>query len=249
MGHPPKIDPEFGALLPPLTGEQRAGLEADILACSLGILCPLVVWKETGILLDGHNRLAIAEQHGLPYGQREISLPSREAAIDWIFLNQRNRRNMTPGQLTLVMGRHYNKSKLPPGGDRRTQKAGSVFASQLSGHSATARRLAQEYGVNPDTVLRAGKLAAAVDKLKAEDPGIEARVAAGTAVQRDVVRLAECAPAPSGYVRPKMKRGHPCEGMRIAKAAASKLNEIREDDTEKAEAFSYMRRWLDAHEA
>lgn len=38
-------------------------------------------------------------------------------------------------------------------------------------------------------------------------------------------------------------------GLEIAREAASKLNEIHVDDPERAEAFAFLRRWLDAHEA
>jgi len=44
----PIIDEEFRSLLPALTPDQRAGLEASIL--TQGILSPLLVWEETGVL-------------------------------------------------------------------------------------------------------------------------------------------------------------------------------------------------------
>src|ERR1017187_4064584 len=42
----------------------------------------LVVWR--GLLLDGHNRLAICNRHGIPYDTTEIELPDRESAKLWI---------------------------------------------------------------------------------------------------------------------------------------------------------------------
>ena len=58
-----KLDDKY-QLLPPLRAEEFAALEADIL--NRGILVPVEV-DENGDTLDGHNRVAIATKHGLPY--------------------------------------------------------------------------------------------------------------------------------------------------------------------------------------
>ena len=64
----PIIDVEFQSLIPPLTQEEYAGLEASIL--KEGCRDALVLWKET--LVDGHNRLAVCQKHGLPYETRTL---------------------------------------------------------------------------------------------------------------------------------------------------------------------------------
>ena len=61
----PLVDPEFAALLPPLTSDQKAGLEKLIVAAGR-ITHPLAVWAEERLLVDGHNRLEIATRLGLP---------------------------------------------------------------------------------------------------------------------------------------------------------------------------------------
>ena len=50
-----QIDPEFKALIPPLSADESAQLEANLVAD--GCRDPLVVWGDT--LIDGHNRKAI----------------------------------------------------------------------------------------------------------------------------------------------------------------------------------------------
>ena len=163
MSVAPRVDPEFKALLPELTPDQRAGLEKAILA--EGVLTPLVLWEEEGILLDGHNRLEIAQREGIPFATRVVKLASRDAAVEWIFAHQRDRRNLTPDQLALVMGRHYNRTKLPA---TEKGKPRVVGHHQNDGEpSTTARRLAADYGVGSATIERAGKFAAAVETLKA----------------------------------------------------------------------------------
>ncbi len=255
----PIIDEEFRSLLPALTPDQRAGLEASILA--QGILSPLLVWEETGILLDGHNRLEIATREEIPFATRFVKLASREAAVEWIFANQRDRRNLTPDQLALVMGRHYNRTKQNRPGPPLNRPE-----NQDIEHGRANKRLAAQYGVAPSTVEANGKFAAAVETLKAVDPDIEAKVVTGKGPTRKAVIAAAEAVAEPDEARallsgnrhvatppdaPKSKATNaaPRDGMRIARSAAGKLNEIRTDDLERSEAFAFMRSWLNAHEA
>ena len=192
MSIAPKIDEEFKALLPALTPDQREGLERALLA--EGIISPLVVWEETGLLLDGHNRLEIAEREGIPFATRAVKLASREAAVEWIFAHQRDRRNLTPDQLALVMGRHYNHLKAAPHsrpGNDNTKRGHQKVDREFRG---TDDKLAKEYGVSDMTIQRAGKFAAAVETLKAIDPEIEQKVVTGKGPTRKaVVAAAETA--------------------------------------------------------
>jgi hypothetical protein len=55
------------ALIPPLSPEEHDQLEHNLLAAGQA-LDPLACWH--GILLDGHNRHAICERHGLPSRQQ-----------------------------------------------------------------------------------------------------------------------------------------------------------------------------------
>lgn len=92
----PVIDPELRALIPPLRPEERELLEQSI--ASEGCRDPLVVWAETGILLDGHHRLEICERLGVPYRTVAVSLPDRDAARLWMLECQLGRRNLTTGE-------------------------------------------------------------------------------------------------------------------------------------------------------
>ena len=70
-----------------------------------------MVWQEEQILLDGHNRYAICEQHGVPYHLVEVSLPDLDAAQSWIIDHQDGRRNLTPNQLSYLRGKKYEIQK------------------------------------------------------------------------------------------------------------------------------------------
>lgn len=99
------IDVEFQDLIPPLTPEEREGLEADILRD--GCLTPLLVWRgESGdVLLDGHNRKAVCDAHDFPYETESVpGIESREDAKRWIIDHQRHRRNLNEAQRAMLGG-------------------------------------------------------------------------------------------------------------------------------------------------
>ena len=89
-----EIDPEFAALLPPLTVAERDALEASLLA--EGCRQPLVVWSDHNLLVDGHHRYAICQRHGIPFEVIETDFDSRETILDWMIHTQLGRRNVTP---------------------------------------------------------------------------------------------------------------------------------------------------------
>lgn len=117
----------------------------------------LAPWEYEHILLDGHNRLAICQKHGLAYQTVEIDLPDREAAADWIIANQLGRRNLNPDQFTLLLGELHERGKKPEGAPVGNQNA----AKQLGQNDpvvSTADRIADQFGVSARTVKRAGAL-------------------------------------------------------------------------------------------
>lgn len=85
-----QIDSEFKNLIPPLSSEERQGLESSLL--KEGCRDALVLWGE--ILVDGHNRYEICTQHDIPFKTVQREFESREAVIEWIILNQFGRRNL-----------------------------------------------------------------------------------------------------------------------------------------------------------
>ena len=74
----------------------------------------------------------------------------------WIEDNQLGRRNLTPGQFKLLLGRKYNRAKKAHGGDRRS--------SHQTDDLKTSERIANEHGVSKATVERSGRAADAIDK-------------------------------------------------------------------------------------
>lgn len=171
------VDPDFQAAIPPLSSEEFALLEENILRD--GVRDALVVWEQTGILLDGHNRYAIATKHGLPFSVAVLPFTTRDDAADWMDANQLGRRNLTSDARALLLGRRYNRTKRQ--GERTDLTSGQNV------HKSTAESLASQHGTNERTVRRAGDFADAVDKLVDAVPDIIERVMSGDIPSRQAV--------------------------------------------------------------
>ena len=181
-----RIDHEFAALIPPLQAEERQRLEENLLRD--GCRDSLVIWQEERILLDGHNRKEICECHGIEYDTREVSLPDRDAAADWIDVNQLGRRNLTPDQMSLLRGRRYNRLKQTHGAQPGGRGNQNSVSRQNGDLPKTAQRLAKECGVGARTIERDGQFATAVDKLGIQREVVNNKV---TATRTDVVEAAD----------------------------------------------------------
>lgn len=127
MSEKVEVDHEFSTLMPPLSDEQLAGLEAKLR--EEGCWQELVTWN--GILLDGHHRKGICERLRIPYRTREIVLADRLDAIIWIRANQRDRRNLSADQnavnaeaLAELLSRRERRDRARAAVDARERKAG-----------------------------------------------------------------------------------------------------------------------------
>jgi len=92
----PVVLPEMAQLLPPLTGEQLAALEADLLAN--GCYSPIILNEDMAII-DGHNRQALCVKHGIPYRMVVFSFADMLEAKQWALDTQKGRRNLDKWEL------------------------------------------------------------------------------------------------------------------------------------------------------
>lgn len=184
----PRIDPELQSLLPELSEEEQAALETSLL--EEGVREALVVWDGENILLDGHNRLAIAQKHGLPYRIEAYTFETRDDARRWMLDNQLGRRNLTPEAFAYLLGLRYNSEKRTVGRPDKLCQSGTIIGK------STREAIAETHDVAPRTVARAGRFAEQIAQL--EDlvgPQVRRAVLAREAPIRraDVERLASIA--------------------------------------------------------
>ena len=158
-----RIDPEFQALIPPLTDEERAQLEANLKAD--GCRDPLVIWN--GMLLDGHNRYSICQRHGIQFKTWEMHFEDRDAAKAWVIRNQFGRRNLMPyvrAELALKLEPLVREKA-------KEQQGTRTDLYQVSDKSPpkvhTFKEVAKAAGVSHDTIHKAKVIAAkAPEKVK-----------------------------------------------------------------------------------
>ena len=179
----PKVDQEFAALIAPLSSEEHQQLEANLIAH--GCRDALVVWR--GLLLDGHNRLAICNHHGIPYDTAEIELPDREDAKLWIEENQIGRRNLTTDQRAAVAYRIMQRRVLVSKRKRAAKAGASHGSARISGVHAGLQvesaprqreRTAREHHISTRKIREIASLAKT-------DPDIVTRIANGDISLRD----------------------------------------------------------------
>ena len=102
----PTIDKEFQRLIEPKSPDEIKHLRA--LIKEHGQTKDVMVWEEENIILDGHHTYPILKSCGIEPTFRYLSLPSREAAMEWILKNQLSGRNLNRKRFNLYVGKLYN---------------------------------------------------------------------------------------------------------------------------------------------
>lgn len=152
------IDPEFCKLIPPMSADEAAQLEANLVA-EKGARDPLVLWGST--LIDGHHRYDICTRLKLAYATTTVELKDRDAAKVWIIENQFGRRNLSKAiRIELAM-------KLEPlyaerAKENQQKAGGAVVQKSAQAGSANERKtraqVAKLAGVSHDTYAKGKKL-------------------------------------------------------------------------------------------
>ena len=154
----PVVLPEMAELLPPLTGEQLAALEADLL--KNGCYSPIIV-NEDMVIIDGHNRQRLCEEHGIPYKMAVFSFEDLLEAKCWAIENQRGRRNLEKwelGKIALKLRPDIEaKAKAnmsAGGGDQKSEdtKSGLTTLSNPISPVSTRKELAESVGIGEVTM-------------------------------------------------------------------------------------------------
>lgn len=168
-----KINPEFEAVIPPLSAEEIRQLEDNILQ-DREVFTPIFTWD--GFIVDGHHRYRILQKHPeIPYRIIPKDFENQYAAIAWICNHQLGRRNLTDRNRDYLVGQRYEFEVLSHGGDRRSEKVVSTDRSGLlkSGVNVTRQNIAKETGTSEGYVERSRGFARGVDAAEEILPGIK----------------------------------------------------------------------------
>ena len=152
----PVVLPELAELLPPLSGEQLAAMEADLL--KNGCYSPIIV-NEDLVIVDGHNRLRLCEEHGLSYQMAVFAFEDLLEAKQWALDTQKGRRNLDKWELGKIALKLKPEIEARAKANQQTYH-GNQYESGLSAtlpevHSAsvdTRKELADSVGLGERTM-------------------------------------------------------------------------------------------------
>lgn len=152
------ISKRLKACLPPLTDEQKKGLEDDILADGR-VTDPILYWHDgkRNVVIDGMHRWEIIRRNGVTQFRTEPMPTAGESYEDieeWIWKRAKHQRNMTREQI----GEWYNNMKSARGGNRRIKVSNDTLKN-------AAEHISEATGKSVSTVKRDGKRAENIGKL------------------------------------------------------------------------------------
>ena len=168
---------ELRSFIPSPTLDEYDQLEQNIL--KNGCKDALLLWETTQgeidpnspsstapayVLVDGHNRYQICRNRNIHFNVQVMSFPSIKEVKDYMIDLQLGRRNLTPQQTSYFRGLRYNLEKTDKGRyDRNEHKSqnGTYDKNPIS----TSEKLAKEYNVGRNTILRDAEFASGLDKL------------------------------------------------------------------------------------
>ena len=152
----PVVLPEMAQLLPPLTGEQLAALEADLLAN--GCYSPVIV-NEDMVIVDGHHRHELCEKHGIPYKMAVFSFQDMLEAKQWALDTQKGRRNLDKWELGKIalklrddVEARARANQSAAGGDKFSQEPLLTTLSEAVPSVNTRKELADAVGIGEVTM-------------------------------------------------------------------------------------------------
>jgi len=219
------LDPEFMSLIPPLSLDERERLEQSLI--EEGCRDPLILWDD--ILIDGHHRYDICLRHEIPFKTIVKGFDDREQAKLWVIRNQLARRNLTSEQTAYLRGEEWKLTEKQPG--ERTD----LTSDQNEPRLTKLESIAEKHGVSPATIKRDSKYAEAIDRMPEEE---KKEILSGKSKKskKEII----------GEEKKKLpKLGPPSNGIRFAKTAIWQLEQIKDDDLEKEEAFDSVRKYIE----
>ena len=137
---------------------------------------PLTLWKDHGVLVDGHHRKRVLDEHPeIPFTIDEIEFADEDAVDEWIIKNQLGKHNLTEPQMTVLRGLLY-KQRMKTAGNSTSGRDNSgrfqTVQNELNGKSTNITRhaVAMETGVGEATIERAKQVVEGLERADKVDP-------------------------------------------------------------------------------
>lgn len=161
------IKDELKDFIPPLTPEEFAKLEENII--QEGCRDALIIWKNGRefILVDGHNRYQICSKHKIDYKIVQRDFLNIDQVKEWMIANQLGKRNLTEAAKSYLRGEQYLIEKKNKDDNLKQNKQASDGQDVPSG--STAERLGKLHKVSYKTIKRDQQYTLGVRKLVEDD--------------------------------------------------------------------------------
>ena len=190
-----QINPKFEQIIPPLTEDEFAQLEENIL--KLGrVIEPIQVWK--GFIVDGHHRYKIVQKHPeITYTTCEREFESEIEAVDWICGYQLGRRNLNDIARKVLTAQKYQAIKQMGKfhGNQHTLPKKSGLVDNQPDHNAHGTRtvLSNELGVTNDYIWRSLAVSNGLEAAEEIKPGVKADILSGKIkpTEKEVANIAK----------------------------------------------------------
>ena len=190
-----KINPKFEQIIPPLTADEFAQLEENILKVGR-VIEPIQVWK--GFIVDGHHRYKIVQKYTeVTYTTCEREFESEIEAVDWICGYQLGRRNLNDIARKVLTAQKYQAIKQMGKfhGNQHTLPKKSGLVDNQPDHNAHGTRsvLANELGVTNDYIWRSLAVSNGLEAAEEIKPGVKADILSGKIkpTEKEVANIAK----------------------------------------------------------
>ena len=181
-----KILPRFRDKIPPQTEEQFKQLEENILTEGR-VREPLTLWKGHNVLIDGHHRKRVLDEHPeIPFTIDEIELADEDAVDEWIIKNQLGKHNLTPPQISTLRALLYRQEKrkvgAPIGNDNASKNNYAENAELISKRDikdGVAGKVGKQFGVSARTIHTDVEVLNGIERAEKVDPTFRTEVLTG----------------------------------------------------------------------
>jgi hypothetical protein len=166
------ILPELKSYIPPLTIEEFAQLEQNIL--TEGCREALIVWKqgERYVLVDGHNRYTICQKHRLDFKVEIKDFAEIEQVKNWMINNQLGKRNVTEEVKSYLRGLQYKLEKASHGTNQHTKTGVDIMSTPQK----TLDKVAGQHKVSGKTIQRDEKFYEGLELLAQNDKDLKWKI-------------------------------------------------------------------------
>jgi hypothetical protein len=147
--------PVFEGLMPPHSEDELKRLDKSIQL--EGVHNPILIWRETGVIIEGHTRYRIAKKYRQKFPVKFLNFDTEEEAVMYAIDHGLGRRNLDSANAKMLVATLYEMMKKPVGTNQHTR------GDQVEPPSKTSEKVAKLTNMSEASVKRAVEFKKQVD--------------------------------------------------------------------------------------